>query len=116
MLYRIRIPLILCSTQLYKDFLLLILAANSSVSAEEIYGKVYCRNAFCKGKIALTFDDGPHPYYTEQLLDGLKDRGIIVTFFVNLPFESSINNGLAVLSVLYPVTNIILCFSLYDIA
>lgn len=33
-------------------------------------------------KIALTFDDGPHPYYTEQLLDGLKDRGIIVTFFV----------------------------------
>ena len=33
-------------------------------------------------KIALTFDDGPHPYYTEQLLDGLKNRGIIVTFFV----------------------------------
>ena len=33
-------------------------------------------------KIALTFDDGPHPYYTEQLLDGLKDRGVIVTFFV----------------------------------
>ena len=24
-------------------------------------------------KIALTFDDGPHPYYTEQLLDGLKN-------------------------------------------
>lgn len=33
-------------------------------------------------KIALTFDDGPHPYYTEQLLDGLKDRGVVVTFFV----------------------------------
>ena len=33
-------------------------------------------------KIALTFDDGPHPYYTEQLLDGLKNRGVIVTFFV----------------------------------
>lgn len=33
-------------------------------------------------KIALTFDDGPHPYYTEQLLDGLKDRGVHVTFFV----------------------------------
>lgn len=35
----------------------------------------------CK-KIALTFDDGPHPYYTEQLLDGLKERGVHVTFFV----------------------------------
>lgn len=33
-------------------------------------------------KIALTFDDGPHPYYTEQLLDGLKVRDVKVTFFV----------------------------------
>jgi len=33
-------------------------------------------------KIALTFDDGPHPYYTEQLLDGLKEREVEVTFFV----------------------------------
>ena len=33
-------------------------------------------------KIALTFDDGPHPYYTEQLLDGLKERGVHATFFV----------------------------------
>ncbi|TCL56179.1 peptidoglycan/xylan/chitin deacetylase (PgdA/CDA1 family) [Kineothrix alysoides] len=27
-------------------------------------------------------DDGPHPYYTEQILDGLKKRGIKATFFV----------------------------------
>lgn len=33
-------------------------------------------------KIAITFDDGPHPYYTEQLLDGLKERGVVATFFV----------------------------------
>lgn len=33
-------------------------------------------------KIALTFDDGPHPIYTEQLLDGLKERGVHATFFV----------------------------------
>ena len=33
-------------------------------------------------KIALTFDDGPHPYYTEQILDGLKVRGVHATFFV----------------------------------
>lgn len=33
-------------------------------------------------KIAITFDDGPHPYYTEQLLDGLKARGVKATFFV----------------------------------
>lgn len=33
-------------------------------------------------KIALTFDDGPHPYYTEQLLDGLKERNVCASFFV----------------------------------
>ncbi|MCI8790768.1 MAG: polysaccharide deacetylase family protein [Lachnospiraceae bacterium] len=33
-------------------------------------------------KIAITFDDGPHPCYTEQLLDGLKERGVVATFFV----------------------------------
>lgn len=33
-------------------------------------------------RVALTFDDGPHPCYTEELLDGLKERGIHATFFV----------------------------------
>lgn len=33
-------------------------------------------------RIALTFDDGPHPRYTQQLLDGLKERGVQATFFV----------------------------------
>lgn len=33
-------------------------------------------------KIALTFDDGPHPKFTEQLLDGLKERDVQATFFV----------------------------------
>lgn len=35
-----------------------------------------------KKRIALTFDDGPHPSYTEQLLDGLKERGVHASFFV----------------------------------
>ncbi len=33
-------------------------------------------------KVALTFDDGPHPVYTPQLLDGLNERGVHATFFV----------------------------------
>lgn len=35
-----------------------------------------------KPKVALTFDDGPHPVYTEKLLDGLKERKICATFFL----------------------------------
>lgn len=33
-------------------------------------------------KVAITFDDGPHPVYTKKLLDGMKARGIVATFFV----------------------------------
>ncbi len=45
---------------------------NSSIRAEKTI----------TAKVALTFDDGPHPVYTPQLLDGLKERGVHVTFFV----------------------------------
>lgn len=33
-------------------------------------------------RIALTFDDGPHAIFTEQLLDGLKEKGVVATFFL----------------------------------
>ena len=40
--------------------------------------------------VALTFDDGPSSKYTNQLLDGLKERGVPVTFF--LLGENAVNN------------------------
>lgn len=33
-------------------------------------------------KVALTFDDGPHPKYTPRLLEGLRKRNVTATFFV----------------------------------
>lgn len=35
-----------------------------------------------KCKIAITFDDGPNPEYTVELLEGLQKRGVKATFFV----------------------------------
>ncbi|MDP2064268.1 MAG: polysaccharide deacetylase family protein [Phaeovulum sp.] len=32
--------------------------------------------------VALTFDDGPHPVHTPRLLDILKERGVIATFYL----------------------------------
>ena len=32
--------------------------------------------------VALTFDDGPHPVFTNELLDLFKEKGIKATFFV----------------------------------
>ena len=37
------------------------------------------RNA---NKIALTFDDGPNPFFTEKVLDILKEHDVKATFFV----------------------------------
>ncbi len=34
-----------------------------------------------KPRVALTFDDGPHPRYTPQILDILKEYGVNATFF-----------------------------------
>lgn len=34
------------------------------------------------GPYLTSADDGPHPYYTEQLLDGLAQRNVHATFFV----------------------------------
>ena len=33
-------------------------------------------------EVVLTFDDGPHPEYTPELLDLLKQRNVKATFFV----------------------------------
>ena len=50
-------------------------------SQEVSTGKIAGEEDVAK-KIALTFDDGPHPRYTEQLLDGLQERNVVATFFV----------------------------------
>ena len=43
---------------------------------------IYRKNENDYMKIALTFDDGPHPRYTPQILDILDEYGIKATFFV----------------------------------
>lgn len=43
---------------------------------------VYSWHRNSGGKIALTFDDGPHPVYTDEILSLLKEYGVPATFFV----------------------------------
>jgi peptidoglycan/xylan/chitin deacetylase (PgdA/CDA1 family) len=43
--------------------------------------RIYCEGA-SMNNIALTFDDGPDPYYTPKLLDLLKKHHVKATFFV----------------------------------
>ncbi|MBQ8140267.1 MAG: polysaccharide deacetylase family protein [Clostridia bacterium] len=45
-------------------------------------GNVFCKNTGAGKKIALTFDDGPHPIYTPRILEILERYGVKATFFV----------------------------------
>ncbi len=49
--------------------------------AQEVIGREKSGTDITK-KIALTFDDGPHPIYTPELLEGLRERDVVATFFV----------------------------------
>ena len=65
--------------------LLGLLAAVMGIGYRQQREKMTMGNASDKRsskKIALTFDDGPHPFYTHQLLEGLKKRGAKATFFI----------------------------------
>lgn len=42
----------------------------------------YCKGSKHLGKVALTFDDGPDPYYTSQVLDILGQYNAKATFFL----------------------------------
>lgn len=43
---------------------------------------VITRHGGAARKVALTFDDGPDPRYTPQILDALREAGVPATFFI----------------------------------
>ncbi len=70
-------------TKVISTFLITVILFNVfcfSSSAES--AKVYYKSQSSAKKIALTFDDGPHPRITRQVLEILDEYGIKATFFV----------------------------------
>jgi len=61
-----------------------ILAGRASlpVRAEDIPRSVYSSHINNQNKIALTFDDGPHPVYTPLILEILRAYDVKATFFI----------------------------------
>jgi peptidoglycan/xylan/chitin deacetylase (PgdA/CDA1 family) len=61
-----------------------ILAVGAIIRQFSFYSEMSTKAAgVCETKkVALTFDDGPHPVYTPKLLDNLRERGVKATFFV----------------------------------
>lgn len=65
-------------------FLAVLLILFANIPALAAYGdkNIYYCHKNNSQKIALTFDDGPHPKYTRKILDILKKYDIKATFFV----------------------------------
>lgn len=65
---------------------LLVFSATINLMCVYGYGQKYTDEYYFKrnkyNKIALTFDDGPHPIYTEKILEILKKFDIKATFFI----------------------------------
>lgn len=60
------------------------LAATIAAAASRRYpaGAVVYRVPVAERVVALTFDDGPRPPFTDAILDVLRDQGIVATFFL----------------------------------
>lgn len=61
--------------------IILLLTGSIAVSSRDA-GKYAAPERIFPYKAAITFDDGPHPVYTEELLGILRDNGAKATFFV----------------------------------
>jgi peptidoglycan-N-acetylglucosamine deacetylase len=55
---------------------------HAQVPTSQLYGATICRNRDAPGLIALTYDDGPNPRYTESLPSLLERHGAHATFFL----------------------------------
>ena len=55
---------------------------SNSISSKTLASSVFSKGPTTEKKIALTFDDGPHPRYTKKILNILEKYNIKATFFV----------------------------------
>lgn len=72
--------------RILKNLLLLVsayaLGVMMSIGMQKLDVMSYSAKTADKNKVAITFDDGPNPEYTVELLEGLQKRGVKATFFV----------------------------------
>ena len=61
--------------------LLVVMGLGVAVPQLRLFGNYICRGANSKKRVALTFDDGPDPRSTPQLLELLRAEKIPAAFF-----------------------------------
>ncbi|MBE6673438.1 MAG: polysaccharide deacetylase family protein [Ruminococcaceae bacterium] len=66
---------------LFSLLLCIHLTLSAPVYRNDVERQIYCCAPNAEKKIALTFDDGPHPQYTMEILTVLRQYGVKATFF-----------------------------------
>ena len=59
-----------------------VAAYGAQVPTAQLYGPTLCRAPGARGRLALTYDDGPNPEFTPRLLELLDRHGAKATFFL----------------------------------
>ena len=57
-------------------------AYNATSPTAQGFGRTFAGTPGDGSRVALTFDDGPHPVWTPRLLEVLDRHGVVATFFV----------------------------------
>ena len=73
--------IVYCGIGVFLAVIVFFVYASFSISSG-IYLKALCRKSTNEKQITLTFDDGPHPEHTPQVLDILKQYDVKAMFFV----------------------------------
>ncbi|MBN1823795.1 MAG: polysaccharide deacetylase family protein [Endomicrobiales bacterium] len=80
-MFNIKFHLVIYRYEILVACIILLLTGSIVVSSRDKEQKFYPVERY-PYKIALTFDDGPHPGHTEKLVTVLKDNDVRATFFV----------------------------------
>lgn len=72
---------ILCILAIVLSITVFMVWASASIRSG-VYVRAFCREKTDRKVVYLTFDDGPHPPETERVLDVLRERGAMATFFL----------------------------------
>ena len=80
-MFKVRFRLVIYRYEIIIVMIILFLTGGIAVSSRDVHKALSAEDRY-PFKIALTFDDGPHPGYTEKLLEILKENNVKATFFV----------------------------------
>ena len=81
-MFKINFHLVIYRYEIILALIVLLLTGSIVVSSKDRAKDFAFRDPRYPYKIALTFDDGPHPVYTDRLISVLRQNKVPATFFV----------------------------------